>query len=76
MIYQVTSRSQCIKQLRTSNCSPQFILWLEAYKYYVLMELHACFINPEFLIDCVGVLWILAGVVRYLGNIRTQSSVE
>jgi hypothetical protein len=40
------------------------------------MELHACFINPEFLIDCVAALWILAGVVRYLENIRAQSSVE
>jgi hypothetical protein len=40
------------------------------------MELNACFMSPEFLIDCVGALGISAGVLRYLENIRTQSSVE
>ena len=45
-------------------------------KYELLMEVHVCFMNPEFLIDCVGTLWIWAGVVRYLWNIRTQPSVE
>jgi hypothetical protein len=44
--------------------------------HWLLMEMHARFMSPEFLIDCVGALWISAAVLRYLENIRTQSSVE